>query len=163
MGSRTKFEPLDIKSNTLGDDIAMALPGIHALLGCDSTIAISGRWRCSRQSTKMKGSWMLLHFWMKVWTCVMLLMFKRNCSGACMAWRKKLGSIKHVTDYLQNGRRYRIKFFTLTVRDKIPNLLPMKTVPQQWRFIFHWWFITSSAVNINGKPKRLDDHYPRFN
>lgn len=108
MGSRTKFEPLDIKSNTLGDDIALALPGIHVLLGCDSTIAISGRWRCSRQSTKMKGSWMLLHFWMKVLTCVMLLMFKS--SRACMAWRKKLGSIKHVTDYLQNGRRYRIKF-----------------------------------------------------
>ena len=42
MGSGTKVERFDIKSNTLHDDIAMAFPGIHALWGCDSTSAISG-------------------------------------------------------------------------------------------------------------------------
>ena len=42
MGSETKVELFDIKLNTLGDDIAMAFPGIHALSGCDSTSAISG-------------------------------------------------------------------------------------------------------------------------
>ena len=42
MGSGTKVELFDIKSNTLGHDIAMAFPGIHALSGCDSTSAISG-------------------------------------------------------------------------------------------------------------------------
>ena len=42
MGSGTKLELLDIKSNTLGDDIAMTFPRIHALSGCDSTSAISG-------------------------------------------------------------------------------------------------------------------------
>ena len=42
MVSGTKAELFDIKSNTLGPDIAMAFPGIHALSGCDSTSAISG-------------------------------------------------------------------------------------------------------------------------
>ena len=41
MGSGTKVELFDIKSNTLGDDIAMAFPGIHALSRCDLTSAIS--------------------------------------------------------------------------------------------------------------------------
>ena len=41
MGSGTKVELFDIKSNTLGDDIAMAFPGIQALSRCDSTSAIS--------------------------------------------------------------------------------------------------------------------------
>ena len=41
MGSGTKVELFDIKSNTLGDDIATAFPGIQALSRCDSTSAIS--------------------------------------------------------------------------------------------------------------------------
>ena len=40
--SGTKVELFDIKSNNLDDDIAMALTGIHALSGCDSTRTISG-------------------------------------------------------------------------------------------------------------------------
>ena len=42
MGSGTKFEIFVIKSNTLGDHIAMAFPGIHALSECDSKSEISG-------------------------------------------------------------------------------------------------------------------------
>ena len=100
---------------------------------------------------------MLQHYWVKAWTWVML-----NCSAACMAWRKKLASVRHVTDYLQKLKRYRIKLFTLTAGDEISHLLSMKILPQHWYFICHWWHITSSTVNINGKPKCLNDHYPRF-
>ena len=42
MGFGVKVELFDIKSNTLGDDIAMAFPVIRALLGCKLISAISG-------------------------------------------------------------------------------------------------------------------------
>ena len=42
MVSGIKLELFDIKSNTLGDDIAMAFPGIHASSECDSVSAING-------------------------------------------------------------------------------------------------------------------------
>ena len=88
-----------------------------------------------------------------------------------MAWKKKLVSMKHVTDYLKKKKGIELNFLRL-LRETI------YLIYYQWTFYLNcdisfvidntshhpqWtWHITSFAVNMNGKPKCLNDHYPRF-
>ena len=42
-GTATNVQKFDISSNSLNESLVKALPGIHALSGCDSTSCFSGK------------------------------------------------------------------------------------------------------------------------